>query len=291
MTDARSSGADTARTLPATGAVFDLRLHGVRGSLPMATASVARYGGATICIELRVAGRVLIFDAGSGIHPAGQALRAEGVREIDLFLSHWHYDHTIGLPFFAPLYCPETRLTLWSGHAATGPARELLAGLMRAPYFPVGPEVFRATLETRDFDPPETFDLAPGLRIRTLALNHPGSATAYRVEAGGRALCIVTDVEHVPGVLDPAVTAFVAGADLMLYDSMYDDGDMCSHCGFGHSSWQQALRIARAAGVGQVGFVHHAPFRTDDALDAIATAAATEFPGAFVARQGMRIAL
>lgn len=270
-----------------TKPVFTLRFHGVRGSLPASGADVLGFGGATMCIELRGAGGdVMIFDAGSGMIRAGKALCAEGVRRVDLFLSHWHYDHVLGLPFFAPLYDPAAEIGLWSGHAAVGPAQDLLAGLMRRPYFPVGPEKFRARIAYHDFTPPTMFELQPGLTMRTFRLNHPGGATAYRLDQAGRAVAIVTDTEHTPGIVDPALTDFLRGVDLLLYDSTYDDCDMTAHCGFGHSSWQQALRIAALAQVARVGFIHHAPLRSDKDLEEAEHRAQDQFPGAFFAREG-----
>lgn len=269
--------------------VFTLKFHGVRGSLPVCSANAVKFGGATMCIEVRYGPHVLIFDAGSGIRNAGEELRANGVDTINLFISHWHYDHVLGLPFFSPLYNTATHLTLWSGHGDGASADELLGGLMRPPYFPVGPSVFRGTLITRDFIPPQDLYPVPGVVVRTLRVNHPGGSTAYRIEADGRAICIVTDVEHVPGYLDDAVVNFVQGADLMLYDSAYEDDEMCLRCGFGHSTWQQALRITQAAGVARVGFIHHAPSRTDADLEKIEQDAAEVFSGAFVARQGFSL--
>lgn len=266
--------------------VFEIRYHGVRGSIPVSGPTTRSFGGATMCMEMRVAGRVLIFDAGSGIVAAGKALRAEGVKRFDLFLSHWHYDHVLGLPFFAPLYDPEADVTLWSGHAAIGTGCDLLDGLMRPPYFPVKPKVFSAKLTFRDFTPPAELSPGDGIGVSTLHLDHPGGATAYRVEYAGKSVSIVTDVEHTPGSLDGSVAEFVRGTDLLLYDSTYDDADMTAHCGFGHSSWQQALRIARVASVGRVGFIHHAPMRSDAALEEVEAQAQLEWTGAFVARQG-----
>lgn len=265
--------------------VFTLHFHGVRGSIPVCGADMREFGGATMCIEVRVGSHSLLFDAGSGIRSAVHGLRADAIGTLNLFISHWHYDHVLGLPFFAPLYDSNIDVTIWSGHHDVAPARELLGGLMKPPYFPVTPSVFNARITYRDFVPPLEIHPVPGVTVRTLRLNHPGSATAYRVESGGRSVCIVTDVEHDPGVLDTGVVDFVRDADLMLYDSAYDDDEMGLRCGFGHSSWQQALRIAQAGRVAKVGFIHHAPNRTDADLYLRERAAMDVFTQSFVARQ------
>lgn len=270
---------------------FEIRFHGVRGSIGVSGPRFHEFGGATSCIEVRTGGHVMLFDAGTGIVPAGKALVAEGVTECALFLSHWHYDHVMGLPFFAPLYRSEATVSIWSGHIDTGTGSSLLEGLMRPPYFPVKPKVFRAKIEFQDFAPPACLAPFPGVRIRTCGLIHPGGATAYRIEAQGKVLSIVTDLEHDPGQVDAGVVEFVRGSDLLLYDSAFEDAEMGGFCGFGHSSWQQALRVATSAGVGRVGFIHHMPMRSDEELRRIEAEAQTTLPGAFAAREGGRLLL
>lgn len=219
-------------------------------------------------------------------------LAAEGVGEIGLFFTHAHYDHVMGLPFFKPLYDPGARIDFWSGHAPEGPGTKAMAAeFMRRPFFPVGPEVFRAACTFHDFRAGEVLEPRPGLRLVTAPLNHPGGATGYRVEWQGRAVAVVTDTEHEPGTLDPAALKLMQGADLALYDAAYEDHELSACRGFGHSTWQQAIRLAQAAGTRRVGFIHHMPLRTDAELARIGRAAQAMLRGAFVARDGMRIAL
>ena len=131
---------------------FSVRFWGARGSLPAAGPEFARYGGNTCCVEVRCGPHTLVFDAGSGIKSAGLALRASGVRELHLFLTHCHYDHIMGLPFFAPLYDPRIRLEAWSGHlAGSMSTKDIIRGFMRPPYFPVEMTVCKADLISRDF--------------------------------------------------------------------------------------------------------------------------------------------
>ena len=275
-----------------SGGDFRLRLHGTRGSLPVSGPDFCTYGGNTICIEIRCAGRVLLFDAGTGLAPAGMALKAEGPRHLNLFFSHAHYDHILGLPYFAPLYDPDFAVTFWSGHQAGSMTTEdMLCGFMRPPWFPVTPKAFRARVAFRDFIPGEVLAPWPEVGLRTASLNHPGGAVGYRVEAAGRSVAIVTDTEHEPGILDPAVLELIEDVDLFLYDASHAEDEMTEKRGFGHSTWQQGLRLARAAGARRVGFIHHAPWRRDLALAEIDRLAAAEFPGAFCARDGQVVEL
>lgn len=268
------------------------RLWGVRGSVPVSGPGFRRYGGNTMCIELRCGPHAVLIDAGTGLVPAGLALRDEGLREVAIFLTHSHYDHLIGLPFFALLQTPGARVTLGSGHLhGRMTTAEMLDRFLRPPFFPVGPEVFAASLVTADFAPGTRLAPFPGVTVATAPLNHPGGSVGYRVEWGGRAVAVVTDTEHEPGQLDPQALDLARGADLLLYDATYDEAEFAAVRGWGHSTWQQALRIAEAAGVARVGLMHHAEGRSDAALDRIGRAAARRRPGTFCARDGQVIDL
>jgi phosphoribosyl 1,2-cyclic phosphodiesterase len=265
---------------------------GVRGSIACPGAATLRYGGDTACVEIRAGGRLLIFDAGTGIRRLGAALAAgDGPVEADLFFSHTHLDHVCGLPFFAPLYRPGNRLRLWAGHLL--PERGLeatIAALMAAPFFPVKPGAFAAAPAFRDFRAGETLDLGGGLALRTAPLAHPDGATGYRVDFGGRAICYVTDTEHVPGRRDAAIVALARDADLLIYDCTYTDARFPAHAGWGHSTWEEGARLCDAAGVARLAIFHHDPDHDDATMDAIAAAAAAARPGTVVAREGMTLA-
>jgi ribonuclease Z len=271
---------------------FQVRFWGVRGSVPVSGAEYLRYGGNTACIELRCGGRQLILDAGSGLRPAGDALRAQGVDEIDVLLTHSHYDHVIGLPFFHPLYDPRIRVVLWSGHLhGRMTTRQLVAEFMRPPWFPVEVDSCASNLACRDFAPGDVLVPREGIVIRTASLNHPGGCVGYRVEWAGRVVVLVSDTEHVPGKLDATVLDLIADADLVIYDATYTDAEMKRYRGFGHSTWQQGIKLCRAAGARRLALFHHEPARTDAQLDAIQAKAQTEFAGAFAARDGMVVDL
>lgn len=127
--------------------------------------------------------------------------------------------------------------------------------------------------------------------MRTAALNHPGGATAYRVEWAGKSLAYTTDTEHCAEGPDPAVLTLVAGADVMIYDANYTDEDYPHHRGWGHSTWQEGVKLARSAGVRRLVLFHHDPARTDAMLDDIAQAAAAAYAGTIVAREGLTLTL
>lgn len=269
---------------------FQVRLWGARGSIPVSGPGFSAFGGNTICIEMRCGDHTLIFDAGSGMLPAGQAVKSEGQTTFNLFFSHCHYDHILGLPFFAPFFDSKASIDIWSGHLyGETTTKEMIYDFIRPPWFPIRPEILSAEIGTHDFEPGQDLKTHPGLVIKTGNLNHPGGAVGYRVEWGGRAVAIITDTEHKPGSLDPAVLKLIEGCDLFFYDSQFLDAEMDTYCNYGHSSWQQAVRLARESGAGQVGFIHHAPWRTDTDLMEFDRQAKVEFPGAFFGWDGQVI--
>ena len=268
------------------------RFWGVRGSIPVSDPGCARYGGNTSCVEVRCGGTVLVFDAGTGIRPLGAALVGEGRADLDLFLSHGHIDHVVGLPFFAFAYRPGNSLRVWSGHQAPGrgTTESAVRSLMSAPLLPITPEIFPADVSFRDFSAGDDLATPGGVSIRTARLRHPGGATGYRVDCGGRSICYVTDTEHDPEAPDENILALVEGADIVIYDAMFTDEELPRHRGWGHSTWEEGARLCLAAGVRTYAIFHHAPDRDDEALDRIGVAAGRMFPGSVVAREGMVLA-
>ncbi|MCR9221437.1 MAG: MBL fold metallo-hydrolase [Alphaproteobacteria bacterium] len=267
---------------------FTVRFWGTRGSIACAGPETLRYGGNTSCLEVMCGDRRLIFDAGTGLRKLGQAMAQEGPQEVDLYLTHTHLDHIIGLPFFAPFHIPGFTSRLHAGHLL--PDRTLhgvLKDMMQAPLFPVPPETFRANVSFTDFEAGDVLNPAPGVTLRTAPLNHPNSAVGYRIEFDGRAICYITDTEHFEGRRDETVVELVRDAELMVYDATYTDAEYPRYRGFGHSTWEEGCRVADAAGVKTLVLFHHEPSHNDERMDEIAEAAAEARPGTVTAREGM----
>jgi phosphoribosyl 1,2-cyclic phosphodiesterase len=273
---------------------FSVRFWGVRGSIACSGPRTARYGGNTSSLEVRCDERMLLFDAGTGLRYCGIELMKNSPASLDadLFLTHTHFDHVAGLPFFKPFFKPQNRFRLWAGHLAEGMTlRRALGEFMMSPLFPVPPQVFRARMEYREFKAGDTLRPADGIAVRTAPLNHPDGATGYRIDYGGRSICYLSDTEHVPGALDRSILGLIAGADLVIYDSMYTDAEYDTYVGWGHSTWQEGVRLCRAAGAKRLAVFHHDPEHDDDMLDGIAREVAQELPGSIVAKDGLLIQL
>jgi phosphoribosyl 1,2-cyclic phosphodiesterase len=269
---------------------FAVTFWGVRGSLPCSGPAVARYGGNSSCVEMRCGGRRLVFDAGTGIRALAATMR--GPQDFDLLFSHFHYDHVIGLPACAPLYVPGTRCRVWGGRVGLGPGtREVLSAFMAPPLFPLRLDFFRADLSFHDFRAGDTLDLGDGIAVRTAPLNHHDGATGYRVDFGGRAACYVTDTEQRPDGPDRAILDLIDGADLLIYDCTYTDEEYPRHVGWSHSTWQEGMRLAEAAGVRRFAIFHHDPSHDDAFMDRVAAEAVAARPGTVVARDGLELAL
>jgi phosphoribosyl 1,2-cyclic phosphodiesterase len=234
----------------------------------------------------------LIFDGGTGLKPLGRHLDSLGPIDADLFFTHTHFDHICGLPFFSSAYAPTNKFRFWAGHLLPdNTLRYVLSEMMMAPLFPIPISVLGADLSFHDFRVGETLHPEPNISVRTARLNHPNGATGYRIEYDGKSICYVTDTEHTPGKPDQTVLDLIANADLAIYDCTYTDDEFPAHIGWGHSTWQEGVRLADAARLKQLVIFHHDPDHDDATMDRIGADAAAVRPGTVVAREGMIIKL
>ena len=271
---------------------LELKFWGVRGSIACPSPEHVAYGGNTSCIEVLAGDRRLILDAGTGLRQLGNKYLNDDVRRARILLTHTHWDHISGFPFFAPGFQPGRTFEIMSGHLGAGTTtRQVFAGQMAKPTFPVPLEAMRATLEFEDFVAGDSVPVGGGVRVTTARLNHPNGATGYRIEHSGKALCYVTDTEHVVGEPDQNILGLIEGADLVIYDSTYTDEEFESHVGWGHSTWQEAVRLCRQATVKQLMIFHHDPNHDDAFMERVEREAREVWDGAHVARERSRVKL
>lgn len=288
--------ATTPRRASRSAAAITVRFWGVRGSLPAPGPTTRRYGGNTPCLEVRCGDELLVFDLGSGARLLGDAMAAEGAPvRASIFLSHYHYDHLQGLPFFGPVYDPRNRFRVFGEDRDGRTVQQVIEGHMVAPYFPVTvQEVFRAGLEYARVGEDAPVRLGD-VRVSALELNHPGGNLGYRVEYGGRVLVYATDVEHGEG-MDQRLAEFARGADVLIYDAMYTEDEYrgvkgAPKLGWGHSTWQAAIEAADAAKAKKLVLFHHDPKRDDAALDKLLRLVRRRRPEAVAAAEAMVLSL
>jgi phosphoribosyl 1,2-cyclic phosphodiesterase len=243
---------------------------------------------------VQAGGELLVFDLGSGLRGLGRSLSQGGPVSGHLFLSHYHWDHIAGLPFFSPAYDPHSELAVHGPTRRGRGVRQLLSGQMIDPYFPVELSIFRARMDYRPIEEEQQLQVG-GATIHTFGLNHPGGSVGYRIEAGGRSIVYATDFEH-GSRADDRLVEMATGADLLIFDSQYlpaeyDAPAPFSRKGWGHSTYEAGAVLALRARVKQLALFHHEPDREDAAIDEIAARARALHPGAFAACEGLALEL
>jgi phosphoribosyl 1,2-cyclic phosphodiesterase len=267
---------------------MSVRFWGVRGSIACPGANTSRYGGNTSCVEVRCGERVLIFDAGTGLRELGKVLGSHTGIEANILLSHCHFDHICGLPFFLPCYSEANRVRLWAGNLLPDfKLAHVIGQMMAPPLFPIAYDALKSELEFRDFKAGETLTPVAGVTVRTMHLNHPNGATGYRLEYDGRSVAYITDNESKNSAPDGELVSFLSGVDVLIYDCTYTDEEVRSHIGWGHSSWQEGLKLAAAAAAKTFCIFHHDPDHDDAMLDRVAAEVSVLRAGAVVAREGL----
>jgi phosphoribosyl 1,2-cyclic phosphodiesterase len=272
---------------------FKFMFWGTRGSLATPDMQCGKAGGNTICVEVECGEHVIVCDAGTGIRSLGGKIISERkYKNISLLLSHAHYDHIEGLPFFAPMFSSDYSVDIRCGKLdGAENTFEVVSDFMRRPYFPVGPEIFMAKTKFHLLEENQAFDISPKIQVKTIPLVHPGGATAYRIEYNNKSFAYVTDTEHSAGETNYDIVEFIDGADVFVYDASLCDDELSQFEGFGHSTWEEGLRMAQSANVKRYFAFHHMPFRCDNALDEIDQQINAQMPGSGVAREGYSLVL
>jgi phosphoribosyl 1,2-cyclic phosphodiesterase len=275
-----------------------VKFWGVRGSLPVPGRKTERYGGNTSCVEVKSdSGTRVVVDAGTGIRKLGKEIAAAepGPSEVHLLISHTHWDHIQGLPFFSPLYQKGNRLSVYARKRDDLHLRAVFASQTDDPYFPIPFEEAKADVGFTELSDAAKFEIAD-VKVSCARLNHPYVAMAYRLSVDGKSVVYVSDtapfsdilfedqfIAQPPGpgaelpVADKkklarmreGVVRLCEGADLVVYDTMFTPDDYQRIPHFGHSRPSDALQICREAGAKQLVLFHHAPERTDAEIDTI----------------------
>ncbi|MGB3206486.1 MAG: MBL fold metallo-hydrolase [Crinalium sp.] len=270
---------------------FVVQFWGVRGSIPCPGNETVRYGGNTSCVEMRVGGKRLIFDGGTGLRSLGRSIEQQQPLEAYMFFTHYHWDHIQGVPFFSPAFIPGNLLHI---HGLLPPGTESMQqhfwdNVLHIDSLIPEPTI-EADLKFYELTYGDTFNI-DDITIETAALNHPNGAIGYRVTWQGHSVFYCTDTEHFPDRMDENVLYLARDADVLIYDSMYTDEEFHNpkspKVGWGHSTWQQALKIAEVAKVKQPVIFHHEPNHNDEFMDKLQSEVLAVCPTAVLAREGL----
>jgi phosphoribosyl 1,2-cyclic phosphodiesterase/ActR/RegA family two-component response regulator len=265
-----------------------LKFWGVRGSIPTPGADTAWYGGNTSCVEVRVGGEIIVLDSGSGIRPLGRALMAEfGARPIhlSLLITHTHWDHIQGFPFFRPAYDPKNQVTVFGFEGARQGLQSTLSSQMESPYFPISLQQMPGHIS---FEEVKGLDFKVGsVPVQAQFLNHPGACTGYRLKTPGGDISYLPDVElfqrlrstgeaegalqqpqerHFASEQDRRVVEFIQDSEALILDAQYNAAEYQTHAGWGHSCAEDAVAFALRAGVKRLFLFHHDPDHNDDEI-------------------------
>lgn len=269
---------------------------GVRGSYPVPGAATVRYGGQTSCVEVRAAsGECVIVDAGTGMRQLGNKLSREAGGQpghYHVLLSHVHWDHIQGLPFFSPAYIPGTRISVYALLTAANELDQVIGGITRHEFFPMPLEAVPAQFDFHQVEPGVDF-VVGSFHITPIALNHPFGSVGYRIDADGSSVAYVADTapfdkvlhkQHflsgpeplsaddtlALGAMRDALLARLKGVDTVIYDTHFLPEEYARFPHYGHSTPDQALEICVLAGVRRLVLYHHAPGHTDEQMDQVA---------------------
>jgi phosphoribosyl 1,2-cyclic phosphodiesterase len=266
---------------------FQLKFWGVRGSTPTPNTDCLGYGGNTTCMEiLGQYGERIIIDAGTGIRELGRKLDAETTSEdVNLFLTHFHWDHIQGIPFFAPLLKPGIRV-MFHSFPASEEIRARLERQMSSPYFTLD---FNAVGAEREFIQTENAWTLGSLSVTSFPLHHPQGACGYRIQCGEAAVVVASDFEHGNRELDRVLRENAEGADVLVYDAQYTPAEYATRCGWGHSTYSEAVKVARDAGVKKLVLFHHDPTHNDATVADIVKESGRLFPNTIAAQEQLVI--
>lgn len=272
-----------------------VRFWGVRGSLPCPGPATVRIGGNTSCVQVEADGELIILDAGSGIRPLGNALMKTGrpVRAT-MFFTHVHHDHIQGFPFFVPAFVPTTVLRIYGERKVDGGMKEHIAGVMSAPFFPVPIAALRAQMEFHEVKEGETIEVSPTVKVVTGRLNHPQGALGYRIESvekgKKRIFAYCTDTEH-GAEPDQNVIDLAKDADAMVYDTFCTAQEYETKKGWGHSTPEEGIKLAKLANAKRLLLFHHDPTHDDKTMEKILADARKTHKATMLAYEGLELSI
>ncbi|QZY55275.1 MBL fold metallo-hydrolase [Crassaminicella profunda] len=270
---------------------FSILFWGVRGSTPSPNKNTIQFGGNTPCVQIQAGKHLLILDAGTGICQLGKSLIEQKEQiKAHIFISHVHWDHIQGIPFFLPLYEKNHQFIFYGEKKDNTPFSQIIKNIMTPPYFPITWDEIKADCTFYEIYQDKTLHLDDHLTVKTLRLNHPDDALGFRIEFEGKSCCYISDIEH-QKTTESQLIQFIKNTDILIYDANFTEEEYIHKKGWGHSTWQNGVKIAKKAYVKKLILFHHDPYRYDEELESIETQAKKIYPNTFAAKEGMHLFL
>jgi len=270
-----------------------IKYYGVRGSIPTPGRDTVEYGGNTACVAVWVDNKLIVLDGGTGLRVLGDELietpfgRGEG--KGTFLFSHLHWDHIQGFPFFKPAYVEGNSFKLYGPSQVDVTLEDTMRQQQQYQNFPVLMEDMPSTFTFTELKEGHTMDI-DGIEIKNRRLNHPGGVFAYRISSQDKSIVYATDTEHYSAP-DPGLLELADNADVLIYDSMYTPEQYKDHVSWGHSTYEEGIKIAKAANVRALHLFHYDPSYSDEFIDAIVKEAQDNFPNTFGAKEGWELEL
>lgn len=250
---------------------FYFKFWGVRGSIASPGPDTQIYGGNTPCVEIGINGQIFVFDGGTGLKRLGQKLnQTTDAKKVNLFLSHLHWDHIQGIPFFSSAFIKQNHIKFFGERKGQQSLKEILESQMQSPNFPVPLSIMQAKLEFEEIYPHQSIvfqSREDEIILKTAPMNHTNGCLGFRLSYQGQSIVYCTDTEHTQGQVDQNVIDLAKNADIFIYDAMYTEAEYLNgKIGWGHSTYEEAIKLASLAQVKKLFFFHHDPEHSDHFL-------------------------
>tara|TARA_B100000287_G_scaffold369804_1_gene366910 strand:+ start:2608 stop:3459 length:852 start_codon:yes stop_codon:yes gene_type:complete len=267
-----------------------VKFWGVRGSFPIPKSNDT-FGGNTSCIEVRsTTNEVVLFDMGTGLRNFGNSLlkEKEPITDINIVLSHFHYDHILGFLMFIPLFIDKYNINIFAPGKTDAEVEEKFESFLSSNFWPVNKEMMSAKINFNHYSS-EAINITNNIKVLTSPHGHPGGASSIRLEIDRFSVTYVTDCEHPSSHLNQNVIDIANNTDLLIHDAQYTPEQMPDHKGWGHSSWEHCVEVAQKARAKRLALFHHNPDHGDSMLEAIEQDAKNVFTNTVSAREGMEL--
>lgn len=269
---------------------FTLKFWGTRGSISVSKEGYETFGGDTSCVSIETQQHLFIFDMGTGLRDLGLWLQEQDKKMVHIFVSHLHYDHVVGFPFFQAAWSPWMTLNIYAPRTENSGSIEHFfhETLMNPPLFPIAFKHMAATKNLHESKPGLLLDLNENERIRMEAfpLNHPGGAIGYKLTIDQHTVCYMSDHEHGDTLIDGNIRHVIKGADILIYDATYTPEEYLQKQGWGHSTYEEGIKLAKDSCVKKLFLFHHDPSHDDQTMQQIEDEAKKLWPHVEAARQG-----